>query len=103
MIQYNIMKTLDEIKSILINNKKFINKKYYVSEISIFGSYVRGEETPKSDVDILVEFEKPVGLLTIASLENYLSDLFGVKVDVVRKRSIRKELKENILKEAVNL
>jgi len=61
------------------------------------------EETPKSDVDILVEFERPVSLLRVSSLENYLSDLINMKVDVVRKRSIRKELKENILNEAVNL
>jgi len=61
------------------------------------------EETPKSDVDILVEFERPVSLLKVSSLENYLSDLINMKVDVVRKRSIRKELKENILNEAVNL
>jgi predicted nucleotidyltransferase len=97
------MKTLNEIKNIISHKKTELKEKYYVSEISIFGSYVRGEETPKSDVDILVEFERPVSLLRVSSLENYLSDLINMKVDVVRKRSIRKELKENILNEAVNL
>ncbi len=97
------MKSLNEIKNILNANKVKLKEKYYISEIGIFGSYVRGEETPKSDVDILVEFEKPVSLLTVSSLENSLSDLLCVKVDVVRKRSVRKELKENILNETMNL
>ncbi|MHB1680585.1 MAG: nucleotidyltransferase family protein [bacterium] len=97
------MKTLNEIESILRKHKKELKEKYYISEIGIFGSYVRGEETPKSDVDILVEFERPISLFTISSLENFLSDLLSMKADVVRKRSVRKELKEDILNEAVNL
>ncbi|MCL4321569.1 MAG: nucleotidyltransferase family protein [Deltaproteobacteria bacterium] len=97
------MKSLNDIKNVISGHKAELQEKYYISEIGIFGSYVRGEETPKSDVDILVEFEKPVSLFAVSSLENYLSDLLGVKVDVVRKRSVRKELKENILKEVVNL
>jgi hypothetical protein len=97
------MKSLNDIKNILNVHKAELKEKYYISEIGIFGSYVRGEETPKSDVDILVEFEKPVSLLTVSSLENSLSDLLGIKVDVVRKRSVRKELKENILNETMNL
>jgi predicted nucleotidyltransferase len=97
------MKSLNDIKNILNVHKVELKEKYYISEIGIFGSYVRGEETSKSDVDILVEFEKPVSLLAVSSLENSLSDLLGIKVDVVRKRSVRKELKENILNETMNL
>ncbi len=96
-------KDKDEILQILKQYKEELYKKYGVKEIGLFGSFARGEETDKSDIDILVEFEKPVGLLTVSSLENYLSDLLGIKADVVRKRSIRKELKENILNEVVNL
>jgi hypothetical protein len=94
------MKTLDEIKDILIKHKKELKEKYYVKEISIFGSYVKGEQTEASDLDILVEFEKSVSLLQIVSLENYLSDILEIKVDVIPKKNIRKELKEFILKEA---
>lgn len=54
-----------------------------------------------SDVDILVEFEKPVSLLQIVSLENYLSDILRIKVDIVPKKSIRVELREAILKEEI--
>jgi predicted nucleotidyltransferase len=95
------MKTLDEVKEILTQHKEELKEKYKVKEIGIFGSYVRGEQKKTSDVDILVEFVEPVSLLQIVSLENYLSDVLEIKVDVVPKKNIRKELKEFILKEAV--
>lgn len=96
-----MMKTLAEIKKILRKHREGLKEKYNVKEIGIFGSYVKGEQKEMSDVDILVEFEKPVSLLHIVSLENYLSDILRIKVDVVPKKNIRKELKEFILKEAV--
>lgn len=95
------MKTLDQVKEILAKRKGELKEKYKVKEIGIFGSYVKGEQKETSDVDILVEFEKPVSLLQIVSLENYLSDILGIKVDVVPKKNIRKELKEFILKGAI--
>ena len=97
------MKTLSEIKRILISHRGEIEQKYGVKEIGIFGSYARGDTTETSDVDILVEFRKPVGLLKIMNLQNYLSDILGIKVDIVVKESIREELKDNILKEAIYL
>ncbi|MCS7164256.1 MAG: nucleotidyltransferase family protein [Thermodesulfovibrio sp.] len=97
------MKTLTEIIDILRKNKQILREKYNVREISLFGSYVRGEQKDTSDIDILVEFEKPVSLLQIASLENYLSDLTEIKVDVVPKKSIRSELREEILREEILL
>ena len=96
-------KNKDEILQILKQHKEELYKKYSVKEIGLFGSFARGEETDKSDIDILVEFKNPVGLLSVSSLENYLSDLLGIRVDLVRKRNIRKELKDNILNEVVNL
>lgn len=95
------MKTLAEIKEILIRHREDLKERYEVKEIGIFGSYVKGEQKETSDVDILVEFEKPVSLLQIVSLENHLSDILKIKVDVVPKKNIRKELKEFILKETV--
>ncbi|MEJ5227357.1 nucleotidyltransferase family protein [Thermodesulfovibrio sp.] len=97
------MKTLSEIAEILQEKKELLREKYKVKEIGVFGSYVRGEQKESSDVDILVDFEKPVSLLKIVSLENYLSDLIGIKVEVVPKRDIRSELRESILREAVLL
>ena len=95
------MKTLEEIKVIIAKHEDEIKGKYGLKEIGIFGSYVKGKQEETSDVDILVEFEKPVSLLQIVSLENYLSDIVGIKVDVVPKKNIRAELKESILKKAV--
>lgn len=94
-----MMKTLQEIKDILISNRKRIYSKYHVKEIGIFGSYVRGEQKEDSDVDILVEFEEPVSLLRLVNFENFLQDLTGVKVDVIPKKNIRPELREIILNE----
>lgn len=95
------MKTIDEIKDLISINKEILKERYKIKEISIFGSYIRGEQIETSDIDILVDFERPVSLLHIISFENYLSYLLGIKVDVIPKRNIRKEIKQDILKEAI--
>lgn len=97
------MKTIKKIKGILAMHGDELRERFKVKELGVFGSYVRGEEKEASDIDILVEFEEPVSLLGLVSLENHLSDLFGLKVDLVPKREIRPELKEKIIKEVVYL
>ena len=97
------MKTLEQIREIIAKHKGELRGKYKIKEIGIFGSYARGEYKDKSDVDILVEYEKPVSLLQIISLENYLSALIGMKVDLVPKKNIRHELREFILREVIVL
>jgi len=95
------VKTLEEIKKVLDSHRQVLKDKYKVKNIGIFGSYVRGEHRAKSDLDVLVEYDSPVSLLQIVALENHLTALLGVKVDLVPRRNIRKELKESILKETV--
>lgn len=95
------MKRIEEIKGILAMHRDELRERFKVKEIGVFGSYVRSEEKEASDIDILVEFEGAVSLLGLVKLENYLSDLLGIKVDLVPKGDIRPELKERILKEAV--
>jgi predicted nucleotidyltransferase len=95
------MKSLEEIKELLKKQKPAIRERYNVRKIGIFGFYVRSEQTKKSDLDILVEFEKPINLLKLVNLENFLADSMGIKVDVVTKEDIRQELKERILREVV--
>jgi len=97
------MKSLREIKIILSRHKEELRRKYKVKELGIFGSFVRGDEKEKSDVDILVEFYEVPDLLKFIELERYMEKLLNVKVDLVRKNSIRKELKDSILKEAVGV
>jgi predicted nucleotidyltransferase len=70
-----------------------------VTEIGIFGSYVRGEQKRGSDIDIIVGFEEPVSLLKLVSLENFLKDIIGMKLEVIPKKDLRIELRERILKE----
>ncbi|MGC8718192.1 MAG: nucleotidyltransferase family protein, partial [bacterium] len=72
-----------------------------VREIGIFGSYVRNEQGRASDIDILVEFEKTPSLLEFINLENYLSDILGVKVDLVMKDSLKPNIGRHILEEVI--
>ena len=82
------MKTLDELKSILGEHKEELLQKYKVREIGIFGSYVRGEQKRTSDLDILVEFEQPIGL-EFVELAEFLEHTLGVKIDLVSKGAIK--------------
>jgi uncharacterized protein len=95
------MKKLSEIRGILQDNAENLRKRYGLVDLAIFGSVVRDEADENSDVDILTGFERPLSLLTLVDAEYFLSDLLGVKVDLVPARSIRPELKEQILGEAV--
>jgi len=95
------MKDLKEIKRILVEHKEILKKKFKVKEIGIFGSYVRGEQKRDSDVDILVEFEETPTLLEFMELENYLTEILGVKVDLVMKRALKPTIKEFVLREVV--
>jgi len=91
------LKTVGEIKEILKSHKSELQGKYGVKEIGIFGSYVRKEQTEMSDVDILVEFEKPTGLLEFVGLKNHLSDLFGMNVDLVMRKALKSRIGQRIL------
>ena len=96
------MKTLEEIKKILAEHKEEIRKKYGVIILGLFGSYVRNEQSETSDVDILVEIEKPIGL-EYFELWDYLEKLLGCEVDLVRAKLLRNEIKDEILKNVVNV
>jgi uncharacterized protein len=95
------MQTVEQLKATLALHKEDLRKKYKVKEIGIFGAYVRQEQTKNSDVDVLVSFYETIDLFTFVELENYLSDILGVKVDLVMKEGIKPRLKERILNEAV--
>ncbi len=96
---------LEKLISILKDYKKELKKRYGVKEIGVFGSFVRGEDKKKSDLDILVEFEEEakIGLLKFVNMENYLSELLGVKVDLVEKSVLKPRIGKHILKEVVPL
>lgn len=96
-------KSIEEVKEILKKHKEEVSRKYKVSEIGIFGSFVRGEQRKKSDIDILVEFDERniPGLIKFIEMERYLEKLLRKKVDLVRKGGIRRELRDTILREVV--
>jgi predicted nucleotidyltransferase len=98
-----MMKTLNEIKSILQAEKPYLAQRYGVLEVGIFGSYVRAEQRPDSDLDVLIELEEPprIDLLDLVELENYLSDQLAMKVDIAIKQNLRKRIGRRILSEVV--
>ena len=96
------MKTLDELKSILGEHKEELLQKYKVREIGIFGSYVRGEQKRTSDLDILVEFEQPIGL-EFVELAEFLEHILGVKIDLVSKGAIKPNRWKYIEEELVHV
>lgn len=95
------MKNLKEIKKILESHREEIQRIYGLKEMGIFGSVVREEQKETSDIDILIEPAKPMGLLEFVSLKNYLSDILGINVDLVMKRALKPRIGERILKEVV--
>jgi len=99
----NMTKSLEEIIRAIKKRKKVLEERYNVKEIGIFGSYVRGEQTEKSDVDILVDFYELPDVFDLLKLERSLRGTLKCRVDVVRKQAIRKELRDKILSEAIRI
>ena len=99
------MKSLNEIKEILEAQKDYLAAEYGVTIVGVFGSYVRGEQRRDSDVDILIELERPprISLIGLVELEHYLSDVLGLRVDLAIKKNLRKRIGERILSEVVTL
>ncbi len=94
------MQTLQNILSILREHKPELQKKYPIGRLGVFGSYARGEATEKSDIDIAVEITGVMGLSFIAMADE-IEDLFGIKTDVVPKRSIKPEYLQYVEKDIV--
>lgn len=80
-----------------------LRERYKVSYLGLFGSYVRGEQRPDSDLDVLVEIDGTIGLLAYVGLKHYLEDLLGVSVDLVSRPSLRPAIGRNILHEVVGV
>jgi len=99
------MITIDQIKKTLTKHKEELKHNYQVKEIGLFGSYVRGEQKKKSDIDILVEFEESseLSLLGFIGLENYLTDILGVKVDLVERGTLKPRIGKHVLDEVVTI
>jgi hypothetical protein len=88
-----------EIIEKLDQKMPLLREKYRVESLGLFGSVLRGEDSKESDIDIVVEFSKPVGFFDFIRLENFLTDLLGRKVDLVTKKALKEPIKEDVLKE----
>ena len=94
------MKTKEEILSILKKEIKYLEEKYGVEKIGIFGSYSRQEQDEKSDIDILVQFKKGCkNFDNYMDLKFYLENLFSKKVDLIIESAVKDNLKPYILEE----
>lgn len=91
------MKSQAEIISQLIEIKPYLHQKFSVNKIGYFGSYARDTQTENSDLDILVELEKPLGW-EFFDLQDYLEDVLKLKIDLTTVNGLKQQLKETILK-----
>ncbi len=84
-----VKKTRRKIENILAQHREELKEKYKVEEIGIFGSYVRGDQNEKSDLDILVDFKEATIGLEFIELAEFLETILGMKVDLVSKGAIK--------------
>jgi hypothetical protein len=85
-------RTLLEIRKILRGSENLLKERYAVKSLAIFGSYARGDQRATSDVDLLVEFVKPIGGFAFVELADHLEELLGARVDLLTPEMIRKNL-----------
>jgi len=90
-------------KKILADHRQELERRYHVSSLGLFGSRLRGDYREDSDLDVLVTFSRTPGLLQFSGLQYHLSDLLGVKVDLVMRDALKPGIGSRILKEVVQV
>jgi predicted nucleotidyltransferase len=93
------MKTLEEINEVIQRHKDEFREQFGLKKIGIFGSYTRGEQKEDSDVDILIELEKPISFVKFIKFENILSNLLGLRIELVTKKALKPHIGKRILEE----
>ncbi len=97
------MKNFEEIKRTINGHRLFLEERFKVKSIGVFGSYLRGEQSEESDIDILVEFHSTIDLFEFIELEDFLSEILGSKVDLVMKDALKPRIRDRILRETVDI
>jgi predicted nucleotidyltransferase len=95
-----------ELQSIIAKIKSIkpdLVERYHLSQIAIFGSYARCDQTPESDLDVLVSFSKTPDLFDLASLNIYLENELGIKIDLVPDINLKPRIAENIYAEKIDI
>jgi predicted nucleotidyltransferase len=92
---------LEDVLNVLRSQRSELRESYGVRKLGVFGSYVRGENRPRSDLDLLVEFDRVPTLFEFVRLERHLTTILGVKVDLVMKTALKPEIGKRILAEVM--
>ena len=92
----------DEVLRILAQHRETL-KSFGVRELSLFGSVARNEAKSDSDVDLLVDFDRPTGYFGLVRLQLYLEELLGCRVDLGLARSLKPRVRERVLREAIHV
>lgn len=95
------MKNLNEIITKLKEIKPDLEKDYEITELGVFGSFVRGEQNEGSDIDILIDYKEGTSILKLGGLQYMLSELFNLKVDLVMKKTLKRRTGQQILSEVI--
>jgi uncharacterized protein len=93
----------DKVSQILQVHRTELEQKYGVRSLSLFGSVARDEDGPASDVDLLVEFGRPVGYFGLFALQDYLESLLGCKVDLGTSDSLKPRIRDRVMGECVRV
>lgn len=94
-------RNIEQLAGLLRQQMPLLSERYGVKALKVFGSYVRHEQQPDSDLDLLVTFDRLPSLLKFIELENYLTDTLGVKVDLVMPDTLKPRIGQRILSEAI--
>jgi uncharacterized protein len=95
--------SMDEILATLRQHRDEFRTQYAMRSLGVFGSYVRGEASVDSDLDLLVEYDEPPSLFQFVRFQRWLSDLLGIPVDLVMKSALRPAIGDVILAEVVSV
>jgi predicted nucleotidyltransferase len=93
----------DDVLALLRGNRRRLREEFGVRSLTLFGSVARNESKPGSDVDLLVEFDRPTGYFGLVRLQLFLQEILGREVDLGTPGSLRPALRERVQKEAIRV
>jgi uncharacterized protein len=93
--------SLEEIRELIDQHRPELKRQFHVDKIGVFGSFARGTQKKRSDIDFLVTFNKPISYFDLAGLKIYIEEITGLKSDVVPFHNLRPEFRENVYKEVI--
>jgi len=98
--QKRATESTNDVRSLLHPHLPELTRRYHIKSLHLFGSYVRGDQHSKSDVDLLIDFDQTPTLFELMDLEEELEQILATDVDLVTQKSLRGEIGHRILREA---